>query len=208
MKNRLYLIVVFCFFTLAHAGPVEELFISVELGNWYGVQRLVQKGQDPNVRNEKGQTALVLALQGGQLRVAETLLAQPGIEVDAENGSGETPLMMAALKGQLDMARRLLERGAKVNRAGWTPLHYAASGGEPDMVKLLLDRGAEIDAPSPNRTTPLMMAAQYGSEDSVKLLLERGADANRHNQRDLRASDFAKLAGRDNLAARLQKLQR
>ena len=75
-------------------------------------------------------------------------------------------------------------------------------------MRTLLERGAEVDAVSPNGSTPLMMAAQYGSEDSVKLLLDRGADPNRRNQHELRASDFAKLAGREALMARLQKLQR
>ena len=75
-------------------------------------------------------------------------------------------------------------------------------------MRLLLEHGAEVDAAAPNGTTPLMMAAQYGSEDSVRLLLERGADPNRRNQRELNAADFAKLAGRDSLAARLHKLQR
>jgi len=116
--------------------------------------------------------------------------------------------MMAALKAEVDAATALVAHGAAVQKDGWSPLHYAATGPEPEIVRTLLERGAEVDAVSPNGSTPLMMAAQYGSEDSVKLLLQRGADPSRRNQRDLRASDFAKLAGRDNLAAQLQKLQR
>ena len=73
-------------------------------------------------------------------------------------------------------------------------------------MKLLADRGADLNAASPNNTTPLMMAAQYGSEDSVRLLLDRGADPGRRNMKGLGAADFAKLAGRDNLAERLAKL--
>jgi len=73
------------------------------------------------------------------------------------------------------------------------------------MPVLLLDRGAPIDAGSPNGSTALMMAAQYGSEASVDLLLSRGADAKIKNDRGLTAGDFARLAKRDALAARLDR---
>ena len=114
--------------------------------------------------------------------------------------------MMAALKGDLAAAQLLLDRGAKVSQPGWSALHYAATGPEPKLVQLLLDRGAEVNAASPNGTTPLMMAAQYGSEDSVSLLLARGADVNRRNQKDLRAVDFARLSGREQLVRKLEGL--
>ena len=137
------------------------------------------------------------------MAVVKALLASPRIDVDLANEQGETPLMMAALRGNLEMAKTLIERGAKIDKAGWTPLHYAASGPSPAMVAFLLDRGAAIEALSPNNTTPLMMAARYGAIDSADLLRQRGADLARRNQRELNAADFAKGAGRDDLAARL-----
>jgi ankyrin repeat protein len=71
-----------------------------------------------------------------------------------------------------------------------------------------LDKGATIEALSPNRSTPLMMAARYGSEASVDLLLARGANTRLRNDRDMNAADFARSAGRDALAARLDALAR
>ena len=99
----------------------------------------------------------------------------------------------------------LLARGGQVNRAGWTPLHYAASGPEPKLVALLLERGALIEAHSPNRTTPLMMAARYGANDSAVLLLQRGADVRVKNDAGFNAVDFARQAGREPLAAQLER---
>jgi ankyrin repeat protein len=128
--------------------------------------------------------------------------------MDALNQVGESALMLAALRGEFAWSQRLLDRGARVNRTGWSALHYAATGPEARIVALLLDRGAAIDAESPNRSTPLMMAARYGSEASVALLLARGADATRRNDLDLGAADFAKLGGRDSLAAKLADLAR
>ena len=192
----------------ASAGSFEDFFIAIRNDNTGALSALLQRGFDPNTVNEKGQPALTMAMQERSLKAVKLLLDQPSVKVDALNQAGESALMMAALKGDMAGAKMLLERGAKINQSGWSPLHYAATGPEPGLVRLLLERGAEVDAASPNGTTPLMRASQYGSEDSVKLLLDRGADPNRRNQRDLRASDFAKLGGRDALAARLQKLQR
>ncbi len=192
----------------SNAGSFEDFFIAIRNDNTSILSGLLQRGFDPNTADEKGQPGLTMAMQERSLRAAKLLLEQPTLDIDALNQAGESALMMAALKGEVDGAKMLLDRGAKINQSGWSPLHYAAAGPDPDLVRLLLVRGAEVEAASPNGTTPLMMAAQYGSEDSVKLLLDRGADPSRRNVRDLSAPDFAKLAGRDALAAALQKLQR
>ena len=189
------------------AGSFEDFFIAIRNDNAGTVAALLQRGFDPNTRDEKGQTGLVMAMQEGSLKAADVLLSHPAIEIDALNQAGESALMMAALKGELAGTRQLLNRGAKVNQPGWSALHYAAAGTEVQLVRLLLEKGADPNAGSPNGSTPLMMAAQYGGEDGVKLLLANGADPKRRNQRDLKASDFARLAGRDNLAAALAKLE-
>lgn len=195
-------------FSLANAGSYDDFFSAVTRDDGAVVHSLVQRGFDANSRDPKGQTGLFLALRGGAFAVADALLKEPSLDVNALNGSDESALMIAALKGEADWAQRLLDRGAQVNKAGWSPLHYAATGPEPAVVRLLLDRGANINAESPNRSTPLMMAAQYGNEASVELLLARGADPRLRNDRDLNAADFARLAKRDALAARLDKLAR
>jgi ankyrin repeat protein len=192
----------------ARAGAYEDFFRAVNVDDAGTVSQLVARGFDPNAPDEKGQVGLFLALRGGSPKVVAALLASPGIRIDAANAQSETPLMMAALRGELDWCQRLLDRGARVNREGWTPLHYAASGPEPKLIDLLLDRGAQIDAPSPNRTTPLMMAARYGSEAAADALVARGADAKLRNDKGLNAADFARLAGREALAARLDRLAR
>jgi len=53
-----------------------------------------------------------------------------------------------------------------------------------------------------------MMAAQYGAEESVTLLLAQRADARVRNERGLNAADFARLAGREKLAQRLDAMPR
>ena len=190
----------------ARAGSYEDFFIAVTRDDAGAVRALLARGFDPNSRNPNGQPALTLALQQGQLAVAEALATSPALELDTLNEAGETALMMAALKGRLDWVERLLARGARAHQSGWSPIHYAATGPEPRVVELLLDRGAPIDAESPNRSTPLMMAARYGAERSVEILLARGADAARRNDRGLSAADFARDGGRERLEQRLRRL--
>ena len=192
----------------AHAGSFEDFFIYLRNDNAGGVTELLNRGFDPNTKNEEGQPGLTVAMQERSLQAARALLAAPATDVNALNAAGESALMMAALKGDMDGATMLLERGAQVNKSGWTPLHYAATGPEPRLVRLLIDRGAELNARSPNGTTPLMMAAQYGAEDSVNLLLERGADPKLRSDLKLGVVDFALKAGRNVLAAKLEALQR
>lgn len=204
-KLFIYLIVVTSF-RPAWAGAYEDFFAAVYRDDASTVQRLLQRGFDPNSRDEGGQVPLFLALRDDSAKVAAVLIEHPQLALDASNTAGETPLMMAALKGREDWVRRLLARGAAIERDGWTPLHYAASGPSPAIVGQLLASGARVDARSPNGSTPLMMAARYGDEAAVDLLLARGADPRLRNQRELDAAGFARAGGREALAARLERL--
>jgi hypothetical protein len=199
----IYLIAVTCF-SVSHAGSFDDFFRAVRTDNVSGVVGLLERGFDPNAHDESGQTALSLAVREGSDRVVDVLLKHPQLDLNSRNSAGETALMLAALQGRLELSQRLIEQGASISQDGWNPLHYAATGPEPKIVALLLQRGAPIDARSPNGTTALMMAARYGSEQSVTLLLAQHADATTRNERGLNAADFARLAGRDTVAKRLE----
>lgn len=203
MKYALYLAAAIGF-SSAHAGAYEDFFVAVIRDDAGTLKTLLEKGVDANSVDPKGQPAANVAIQRDSARAFAVLVDTPSLDVNQLNAAGESPLMLAAIKGQLEWCEKLLQRGARINQPGWAPLHYAASGPNPRIVELFLARGAEVDAASPNGSTALMMAARYGSEESVKLLLARGADPARRNERDLDASDFARLGGRTSLAASLR----
>lgn len=195
LKKLLCLIALFASLS-SNAGSFEDFFRAVRADNASGVASLLNRGFDPNTRDEHGQTGLSLALREPSPRVIDVLLASKKTDVDARNANDESPLMLASLRGQEDLVRKLIARDAAVNKPGWTPLHYAATNGHVAIMKLLLENYAFIDAPSPNETTPLMMAAMYGSTQGVELLLAEGADPLQKNQQGMTAVDFAKRGQR------------
>jgi ankyrin repeat protein len=205
IKSICYIVVFAAFSCAAHADAALDFFRAVRADNVGGVERLIERGVDPNQRDESGQTGLLLALREPSPRVVEALIASPKVDVEARNAKDESPLMMAALKGQQDVVMKLIARDADINKPGWAPLHYAATNGHVSIMKVLLDKHAFIDAQSPNGTTPLMMAAMYGSTEAVKLLIDEGADQAMKNQQNMTALDFAKRANRGDAVLLLSK---
>lgn len=185
------------------AGSFDDFFAAARQDNESVIVALTLRGFDLNTRNEGGETALMVALRDGSLKVADFLLTLDAVDVEVRNPRGESALMLAALRGHLAQARRLIARKAEVNKPGWAPLHYAATNATEvavPMTRLLLEHHAYIDAESPNKTTPLMMAAHYGHPGVVRLLLEEGADPLLRNEQGLTAIDFANRAGRQESA--------
>lgn len=199
MRYICYLLV-FAWFSVAHAGSYEDFFQAVKQDNPRAIAALLQRGFDANAVDPAGVHGLFMALKDGSLKAAGVLADWPKTQVEWRSPKDESPLMMAALKGHEELVRKLIARGADVNKTGWTPLHYAATSGHLSIMALLLEHHAYIDAESPNQTTPLMMAAHYGTLESVKLLLDGGADPGLRNALGLSAVEFALRANRQDAA--------
>ena len=187
--------------------PVLTLFRYIEIDSGAAVAELLKKGQDPNVRNDKGQRPLHWALMQEAGKSVQALLSEPRTDVEALNDSEERPLMIAALRGRLDWAQALVARGAQIEpqrgQRRWSALHYACSGPDKGVAAWLLDQGAELEALSSNGTTPLMMALGYGSLDTAELLLKRGANWNARNDLGLSPWDFARRTGKADAVRRM-----
>jgi uncharacterized protein len=73
---------------------------------------LLEKGADPNVRQDEGFVPLHEAAFLGRVDLAALLLAH-GAELDARSAKGETPLGTAVRRGKKEVADFLRARGAK-----------------------------------------------------------------------------------------------
>ncbi|ORY16591.1 ankyrin repeat protein, partial [Clohesyomyces aquaticus] len=113
------------------------------------VERLLQKGFNPNFKDAGGDTALHKAAVGGHLAVVELLL-QKGADFE-EGNDEETPLLGAVAGGHLAVVERLLQEGANVSpqwSSGESALCIAAGSGYAAISELLIEKGADINSGS------------------------------------------------------------
>lgn len=86
------------------------LHIVTERRDVLWVRFLLQRGANPNIRNNAGVTPLQLATRLGFVEGAEELLKK-GAQVNAADSQGETPLIAAVHQRNVEMVRRLLAEG-------------------------------------------------------------------------------------------------
>ena len=167
------------------------LMIAAQSGHSQVMQLLLDAGAQKDLRNDHGQTALIMAAncdrntaRDGNVS-AVRLLLQAGADVDAcdyvaDRGcfcGRSTALIYAATNGHAEIVRLLLEAGAQTNARdsrGSTALIYSAISGYAPVAKLLLEAGAEKDLCDNYGNTALIFSAING-HTTVARLLEPGA---------------------------------
>jgi ankyrin repeat protein len=195
----------------AQQYQVDGFLRDVKFNDAKAVKKALASGMSPNAMDDKGNSALSIAITEKSLDVAKLLIDTPSIDLERPNLAGETPVMLAAFTGSDELVRYLVEkRQVEINKPGWSALHYAATNGHLKIVAYLLDNNAYVDPESPNKTTALMMAARGGHIHVVKLLLEHDADLSKMNNLKMTAIDFAEQHNQteivEGLKSRWQKL--
>jgi uncharacterized protein len=133
---------------------------------------LVERGADPKIPSDEGDTALMLAAGVGwagnftrnapssALEAARYCL-ELGLDVNTQDVTGYTALMGAAWRGDDDLVRLLIDRGAKLDartHRGWSAtdmatgpyLRTTGATPHPGTVGLLLKLGAPALTPHPH----------------------------------------------------------
>ena len=122
-----------------------------------------------NVRNQHGETALMLVCLKGHLQIAKLLVSR---QADI-NHPGWTPLHYASAGGHTDIIQLLLDQSAYIDAEspnGTTPLMMAARYGNAKSVQLLLMEGADAEVKNQLGLTALDFAIQGNIPDAIKLL--------------------------------------
>lgn len=151
------------------------LLIAAQWGWKKIVRKMLRVGMEINHVNDRGESAVQLAIRNGHADIGEYLVTK-----DAEiEFYGDTLLHRAAKSGFHGLTLALLARGIKVNEKntnGQTPLHLAALKKREKVVRCLLDRGANVNAFDEEHNTPLHYAASVGADKIVLMIVESGAD--------------------------------
>ena len=164
---------------------------------------LLERGADPNVKDQRGVTALMAAIQAGN-KEAIGVLHEHGAEEDIFSAIGSrnrravarlleedsnchkskfvTPLIWAVISGDRSIVEMLLKAGANPNeqQSRWmqdNPLVAATAHQQDHLIQLLLDYGANANARSTFKwSIPLTSAVRWGTHHGARILLEAGAN--------------------------------
>ncbi|XP_063152498.1 ankyrin repeat and SOCS box protein 14 [Candoia aspera] len=156
------------------------LFLAVDKCLVKNVQFLLANGFNPDIKNEEGDSALIIAVKHESHEIA-SLLIQFGANVNLQCISKRTALHEAARLGLKDIVELLIWSKADPDPRssyGLTPLALAAQNGHTEILEILLRKGANVLSQASDSASILFEAAGGGNPDSISLLLEYGADAN------------------------------
>ncbi len=150
---------------------LRTVFHWVRSGDAQALAPVLAARLPPNLRNEQGDSLLLLAAYHGHGEVARLLL-EAGADTELANDRGQTALGAAAFRGDEPMVRQLLEAGARVDSppGGRTAFMIAAMFNRVPIMKLLRDRGADLHARDATGLDALRAARLMGAEEAADML--------------------------------------
>lgn len=127
----------------AFGDATVDLFKGAEEGHADAAEVLLKNRADVNAKDNKGRTALMMAIRSDHADVAEVLLKNEA-DVNAKDNDGWTALMWAAIRGHADATEVLIKYGADVSAKdsyffGKTAIDYANN----DEIKRILLNAAK-----------------------------------------------------------------
>ena len=148
------------------------------------IEHLLQMGANPDMAEDKGNSALSYAVQQGNVAMVQCLLdhhVEVNVPVNLDHYQ-HTALSMAIFMGNSIIAGLLLDHGAEINQvneSGGTALECAMLtcilSAPADTLSLLLEKGANAETPFSGAPTYLGYALKLQNTALVKQFLAHGA---------------------------------
>jgi hypothetical protein len=150
---------------------LQQVFQWVRKGDAASLAPMLAAGLPSKLRNEQGDSLLILAAYHGRPAVVRLLL-DASADPDVVNDRGQTALGAAAFKGDLEVVQLLLDHGAQPDSppGGRTALMFAAMFNRLEMMTVLRQRGADPWAHDGGGLTALRAAEQMGAQEAAQLL--------------------------------------
>jgi len=154
---------------------VDNFILFASKGNHEIVETFIRAGMSPDLANDNGDRALIIAAEKGHMRVLNTLIKQKA-DLNVTDLDGSTALMYAAYYHQDKVVELLVEQGANVNiqnRAGMTALMYAVMAGNIECIDLLLTKDTDIMLRCKLDLTAIALARQKGFMNIARYIQEK-----------------------------------
>lgn len=159
-------------------------------GSYGEVLQALEDGANPNAKNNRGTTALMMAAQFNRNSKVVKALIEAGADIDAKNHKGNTALMYAAMRNNPETVRAIYDAGADieaVNGVGKKAADYAMTNRKlngTDIVRLLKDEPEtqyyEIELPDheghnndSGEDRPLTQEQEEESRNVLKITLQK-----------------------------------
>lgn len=138
------LIVIGCDYNHVNIFGNNLILTAVYEDNLYVLERLIDLGVDPNLRDSLGERPIHVVRSVEALQMLLPHLPADSMNLRTDDGS--TPLHTAVRRNDKVLIEELIKRGADVNQSnndGNTALHLV---GDVSVAQVLIDHGAEINA--------------------------------------------------------------
>ena len=147
------------------------------------VKLLLERGADPDAKNDALETPLQEASYQGSVKGAQLML-EHGANIHTRNKNGQTLLHqnLTGLTDTLNILDMIL-----------------------DTMRYLLTHGADVDALDDDHATPLHVASYHGCAKGARLLLEHGANVHLEDKKGRTPFQVAEEGGRRNITQLLSK---
>ena len=162
-------------------APIHKIIESKKKNKYEVLNKMLDLGSDPNIRDSNGWSALHYACQLGDLQ-SVIILVEKGSMIDSYSNNKRTPLHLAALKGYPEIVQFLLENGSDQDfqdELGCTPLHLAAKKGHVECINILLISGADSYCLDFRSWNILHYASFHGCKKAVRFIAKYDADYDR-----------------------------
>ncbi len=211
MRRMIFIVVVgLCggFAGAQTTAPIERLHAAAARGDAGTVNEVLSVGAAVDALDARGQTALLLAVEGGHTGVARALMAR-GASVNAQAANQDTPWLLAGALGRTDILELMLARGPDLtirNRFGGNALIPACERGHVETARLLTTR-SKIDVNHVNNLgwTCLLEIVILGDggarhQGAAKVVLAARADPNIRDKEGVSPLTHARRRGQHEVA--------
>ena len=162
-----------------------ELIEAAGRGDLARVKTLLLAGARVDAQDRDGQSALLLAVKGNHVAVAEALI-DAGASINVQAANRDTPWLLAGALGRAEIIAKLIPRGPDLsirNRFGGNALIPACERAHVEAIRLLLTTRIDVDHVNNLGWTCLLEIVILGSggarhQEATRLVLQAGADPN------------------------------